>query len=114
MVDQLQQAADARLSSRTARRKAQAGITTALVNGLDAIRDLDVIVAIATRQQHPTTVAAWTAARRIEGQRDGSTRAPVPMPAPAPDPVVPVPPTPTPAPEPEPAMTSPVPLEKAS
>ena len=31
------------------------------------LRDLDVIVAIATRQSDPTTFAAWTAARRIEG-----------------------------------------------
>lgn len=109
LVDQLQQAADVRLSSRTVRRKAQAGIVTALAEGLDAARDLDVIVAIATRQQDPTTFAAWTAARRIEGQRNSSPKAPVPVP-PA-SPAVPTLPT---GPEPVPAMTSMVPLEKAS
>lgn len=36
------------------------------------MRNLDVIVAIATRQTHPATFAAWTAARRIEGQSRGS------------------------------------------
>ena len=62
LVDQLQQATDVRLSSKTTRRKAQAGIVDALAEGLDAVRDLDVIVAIATREQHPSTFAAGTAA----------------------------------------------------
>lgn len=84
LVDQLQQAADVRLNSRTVRRRAQAGIVTALANGLEAARDLDVIVSIATRQHDPTTFAAWTAARRIEGQRDVPAKAPVPTPVPRP------------------------------
>ncbi|MEZ5292450.1 MAG: hypothetical protein R2745_15320 [Vicinamibacterales bacterium] len=46
-VDRLQQAADVRLSSKTVRRKAQAGIATTLAEGLDAARDLDVIVDVA-------------------------------------------------------------------
>ena len=36
---------------------------------LDAVRDLDVIVAIATREQHPSTFAAWTAARALPPAR---------------------------------------------
>ena len=67
-VTQLQQAADVRLSAKTARGRAQAGIEVAIADGLDAVRDLDVVVAIATRQADPVTYAAWTAARRIEGQ----------------------------------------------
>lgn len=67
-VDKLQQAADVRLSAKTARGRAQAGIERALADGLDAVRDLDVVVAIATRQADRLTYAAWTAARRIEGQ----------------------------------------------
>lgn len=91
LVTQLQQAADVRLSSKTVRRKALAGIKTALAQGLDAARDLDVIVAIATRQQDPTTFAAWTSARRIEGQGSGAVKPPVAPPAPEPV-VPPVPP----------------------
>jgi hypothetical protein len=74
--DRLQQPADVRLSSRTVRRKALAGITTALSQGLDAARGLDVIVAIATRQPDPTTYAASTSARRIE--REPAPRSPRP------------------------------------
>ena len=75
MVHELQQAADVRISSKTVRRKALASIKTALAQGLEAARDLDVIVAIATRQD-PTTCAAWTNARRIEGQGAGAARPP--------------------------------------
>lgn len=96
LVDRLQQAADVRLSSKTVRRKAQAGITTALAQGLDAARDLDVIVAIATRQADPTTFAAWTSARRIEGLGSGAAKAPVapPVSEPVATPVTPAPPVP--------------------
>ena len=76
LVHELQQAADARISSKTVRRKALAGIKTVLAQGLDAARDLDVIVAIAARQD-PTTFAAWRSARRIEGQRSGAVKQPV-------------------------------------
>jgi len=51
-VDALQQAVDVRLNSKTMRRQARAGIQTSLAEGLEAIRDLDAIVAIATRQDH--------------------------------------------------------------
>jgi hypothetical protein len=97
LMDQLQQAADVRLSSRTARRKAQAGISTALAQGLDAARDLDVIVAIATRHADPATFAAWTSARRIEGLGSGAARIPVApsVPEPVVPPVPPVSPVPS-------------------
>ncbi len=115
LVDQLQQAADVRLSSKTTRRKAQAGIVAGLAEGLNAVRDLDVIVAIATREQHPSTFAAWTAARRIEGQNAAAAKAPAPAPeASAAVPAAPAPPGPTASPEPAPAVTSVVALEKAS
>ena len=121
-VDRLQQAADVRLSAKTARGKAQAGIERALADGLDAVRDLDVVVAIAPRQADPVTYAAWTAARRIEGQN----RAPaVEEQAPAAEPEAPASPTPvavasvpTPRPSAPPTPTPATPpvgeLEKAS
>lgn len=71
----LQEASDVRLSSKTVRRQALAGIKTALAQGLEAVRDLGVFVAIATRQD-PTSFAAWTAARRIEGQRATAVKPP--------------------------------------
>lgn len=83
-VDQLQQAADVRLAAKTARSKAQTGINVALADGLDAVRDLDVVVAIATRQSDPATYAAWNTARRIEGLSSGTGKAAVTPIAPAP------------------------------
>lgn len=74
LVDRLQEAADVRISSKTVRRRAQAGIATALAEGLDAVCDLDVIVAIATRQSDPTSFAAWTTARRIESLGAGTAK----------------------------------------
>lgn len=71
LVDNLQQAVNVRLSSKTVRREASTGTRTTLVRGFDAIRDLDVLVAMATRED-PTTFAAWSAARRIEGQGSSS------------------------------------------
>lgn len=116
LVDRLQQAADVRLSSKTVRRKAMAGISTALADGLDAARDLDVIVAIATRLTDPTTFAAWTTARRIEGQGAGPTRLAVtpPMPEPAPGPVSPTAAAPPTVPVPVTPVAAVVELEKAS
>lgn len=99
-VDQLQQAADVRLSAKTARSKAQAGINVALADGLDAVRDLDVVVAIATRQSDPATYAAWTTARRVEGKsRVSAAEEPqASEPAAPATPVAVVPPAPVPAP----------------
>ena len=97
-----------RLSSKTVRRKAMAGISTALAEGLDAARDLDLIVAIATRQSDPTTFAAWTTARRIEGQGAGPAK-PAVTPA-TPEPLA----SPTPLAAPAPPVPSMSELEKAS
>ena len=71
LVDTLQQAVNLRLGSKTVRREASAGTRTAMKQGLEAVRDLDALVTIATRED-PTTFAAWTAARRIEGQGSSS------------------------------------------
>jgi len=49
--------------------------------GLDAIRDLDVIVAMATRED-PIRFAAYKTARRIEGQGSSSAAAVEPPAAP--------------------------------
>jgi len=73
-VHELQQVVDVRLSSKTMRRQAQAGIQTTLAQGLDAIRDLDAIVAITTRQDQ-VHFAAWQSARRIEGLGSSSSGA---------------------------------------
>jgi hypothetical protein len=67
LVDQLQDAMDTRVSSKTMRREAQQGIVTELARGLRAVRDLDAAVVVATRHD-PIRLAAWQAARRIEGQ----------------------------------------------
>ncbi len=63
LVDELQQAVDLRLNSETARGRAQAGIAAALAQGFDVIRDLDVVVSVATRQE-PVVAAAWRSASR--------------------------------------------------
>ena len=90
LVGDLQQAVDVRLNSKTGRRQARAGIRTTLAQGLEAIRDLDAIVAIATRQD-PVAFAAWQSARHIEGQGSaspGPARPPAPrveLPASPPD-----------------------------
>ncbi len=67
LVDTLQKATNLRLSSKTVRRHAMAGLATALAEAFDAVRELDVVVALATRND-PTNYAAWQSARRIEGQ----------------------------------------------
>jgi hypothetical protein len=72
LVDNLRLAVHTRLGSKTGRRQASAGTRTALATGLEAIRDLDVLVTMATRED-PTTFAAWRAARRIEGQGSSSS-----------------------------------------
>jgi hypothetical protein len=74
LVNDLQRAVDVRLSSKTTRGEAQAGIRSSLAEGLEAIRDLDAIVVIATRDDR-VALAAWQAARRIEGQRSSSSSA---------------------------------------
>jgi hypothetical protein len=67
LVDALQQAVDVRLNSKTVRRLAQVNIETELTRGSELIRDLDVMVAVAAKGD-PARLAAWRAARRVEGQ----------------------------------------------
>ena len=74
LVDAFQQAVDVRLNSKTLRRQAQAGIVTVLAQSLDVIRDLDAVVANATRHD-PIRFAAYQSARRIEGLGSSSTTA---------------------------------------
>ncbi len=75
LVDELSLAVDTRLNSKTMRGQAQAGIASAVRQGLDAARDLDVVVEIATRQDD-VAAATWRTARRIEGLNPSpSTRA---------------------------------------
>jgi hypothetical protein len=68
LVDELTQASYGRLNSKTIRAKAHAGIASAIQQGLEIVRDLDVLVDIAT-DQDPVLASAWRAARRIEGQK---------------------------------------------
>jgi hypothetical protein len=89
LVDDLQRAVDVRLSSKTVRRQARAGVATAIARGFEAVRDLDAIVAIATLAD-PTTFAAWGAARRVEGQGASAAEKPVAS-TPAAAPIVPAP-----------------------
>lgn len=65
LVNELSAAADVRLSSKNKRGEAQEGIAAAVRLGHDIVRDLDVIVEIATRHD-PVAAAGWRSARRIE------------------------------------------------
>ena len=67
LVDELEEAVNVRLTSKTKRGEAQAGIASALAKGFDVILDLDVTVDVVARQD-PVLAAAWRSARRIEGQ----------------------------------------------
>jgi hypothetical protein len=89
LVNNLQQAVDGRLGSRAQRRKATAGIKNAMARGLEVVRDLDALLALALRDD-PDTYAAWGAARRIEGlaassrtSRNAASTVTVPSEAPA-------------------------------
>lgn len=68
LVDALQQAVDIRLSSKTNRSLTQTGIRTELARGSELVRDLDVMVAVAAKDD-PARFAAWRSARRMEGQQ---------------------------------------------
>ena len=105
LVDELTQASYGRLNSKTIRAKAHAGITSAIQQGLEIVRDLDVLVDIATRQD-PVLASAWRVARTIEGQRAGaSARAKIP--AVTIEPSAPAQPVAEPAPVPEAAVPAP-------
>ncbi|MEP6918793.1 MAG: hypothetical protein ABJC89_24350 [Acidobacteriota bacterium] len=88
-VDALQRAVDVRVSSKTVRRQAGAGVKTALAEGLEAVRDLEVTVVVETRTD-PTRFAAWQSARHIEGQSTQRPPTPAATPA-APAPAMPLP-----------------------
>jgi hypothetical protein len=67
LVDELAQAIALQQDSRGSRRRAQAGIERTLALGFAAVRDLDVTVGNALRDD-PIRLAQWDGARRIEGQ----------------------------------------------
>lgn len=68
LVDDLQAAVAIRVNSRTQRRRAVAGLRAAYTNGMEAVRDLDAHMAVASRN-NPALASTWLAARRIEGMR---------------------------------------------
>jgi hypothetical protein len=80
LVNELEQAVDTRLNSKTMRGHAQAGIAAAVRQGLEIVRDLDVIVEIAMRQNE-VLAATWRTARRIEGLNPSSSAAVKAVPA---------------------------------
>lgn len=92
-VDELEKAATVQLNSRTERRMARTGIEATLEQGMDTIRELDVVVANALRLD-PIRLGAWRAARRIDAlnppakeQEDdpASSKTDTPLPTAAPD-----------------------------
>lgn len=66
-VDELDQAVNGRLSGKTMRGQARAGITQAIAHGMRLVGDLDVIVAIAANDNE-VVAETWRIARRVEGQ----------------------------------------------
>ena len=79
LVDELEQAVDVQLVSRSALRKARAGLETTLADGLEVIRDLDVTVANVLHDD-PVGLAEWRGARQIEALVRGLTRPLTPEP----------------------------------
>lgn len=75
LVDDLEQALHVRLNSRTVRGQATAGIVGTLAIGIEVVRDLDVVVPLATASD-PSLVAAWRSARRIDGVNGGASAPP--------------------------------------
>ena len=80
-VEDLERAVEVQQDSRAARKKAQAAIETDLARGYNVIRDLDVTVANALRDD-PVRLGQWQGARRVEGassagqpKKDGVTPA---------------------------------------
>jgi hypothetical protein len=103
VLNDMDTAVSVQINSRTARQRAQAGFEGALVDGLDAIRTLDVIVRNQLRAD-PVLLAAWGAARQIEGMKRGSRGA-----SPAPPPIPPAAII-----EPSPASTAPLAVESGT
>jgi hypothetical protein len=67
LVDELDEAVNGRLNGKTMRGQARAGIAGALRQGLDLVRDLDLVVAIVAGEDE-VVATTWRVARRIEGQ----------------------------------------------
>lgn len=87
-ADAFEQATRGRLAGRSNLAAARAGVTTAVTQGLDAVRLLDVVVTNALKHD-PTLLAAWTRDRHIDQrararQVRGASAAPVPADTPAP------------------------------
>ena len=68
LVDGLDEAIRLQRSSRSSRRQADGGLSTALARGMSACRDLDVTVPNVLAND-AERLAAWAGARRIDGQR---------------------------------------------
>ena len=77
LVDELDQAVNGRLSGKTMRGQARVGIADALRKGMHLVGDLDVIVAMASREDDVVS-ATWRIARRVEGQGTSATPAETP------------------------------------
>jgi hypothetical protein len=82
-VDDLQTVVDARLNSQAERRQALAGIATAIADGFDAVRELDVVVAVITRED-PVTFAGWGGARHLTRRRPSTSKRAAAITEPAP------------------------------
>lgn len=90
LVDELAEAVNVRNNGRARRQRAQSGIEAAVAKGMQAIRDLDVVVPNTLRLD-PVRTGHWMGARRIQGVRSSASASAGTPPAAAP-------PTETPAP----------------
>jgi hypothetical protein len=72
VMNDLDQAVNVRNNSAHLRRKAQAGIETALTLGFESLGELDVVVPNALRDD-PVRLAQWRRARHIDGQGSSSS-----------------------------------------
>ena len=74
LVNEFEQEVDGRLSGKTMRGQARVGIADALRKGMQLLGDLDVIVAMAAREDD-VLAATWRIARQVEGQGTPETAA---------------------------------------
>lgn len=81
-MNALQRAVDVRLSSKSTRSLTRKGLETELARGSELVRDLGVMVAVATMGD-PARFAAWRSARLVEGiKRPSSTATKIVVPMP--------------------------------
>lgn len=73
-VDELERATMVRRENLLSQSQISQGVNTQLARGIEIVRDLDVVVAIATADD-PAMAAAWRTARRIVGHRAKSAGA---------------------------------------